>query len=47
MGMVSHMQALATPSPQEQAAKTNMLSVVSIQVFILCAVGEGVANACI
>ena len=31
--------------PQEQAAKTDMLSVVSIQV--LCTVEEGVANACI
>ena len=30
--------------PQEQAAKTDMLSVVSIQV--LCTVEEGVANAC-
>ena len=31
--------------PQEQAAKTDMLSVASIQV--LCTVEEGVANACI
>ena len=31
--------------PQEQAAKTDMISVVSIQV--LCTVEEGVANACI
>ena len=31
--------------PQEQAAKTDMLSVVSIQV--VCTVEEGVANACI
>ena len=30
---------------KEQAAKTDMLSVVSIQ--ILCTVEEGVANACI
>ena len=35
----------ATSLPQEQAAKTDMLSVVSIQV--LCTVEEGVANACI
>ena len=34
-----------TSLPQEQAAKTDMLSVVSIQV--LCTVDEGVANACI
>ena len=34
-----------TSLPQEQAAKTDMLSVVSIQV--LCTVEEGVANACI
>ena len=31
--------------PQEQAANTDMLSVVSIQV--MCIVDEGVANACI
>ena len=35
----------ATSLPQEQAAKTDMLSVVSIQV--LCTIKEGVANACI
>ena len=35
---------IPTSLPQEQAAKTDMLSVVSIQVF--CTV-EGVANACI
>ena len=35
----------ATSLPQEQAAKTDMLSVVSIQVW--CTVEEGVANACI
>ena len=34
-----------TSLPQEQAAKTDMLSVVSTQV--LCIVEEGVANACI
>ena len=33
------------PLPQEQAVKTDMLSVVSIQVFSI--VYEGVANACI
>ena len=37
--------SLATSLPQEQAAKTDMLSVVSIQV--LCTVEEGVANVCI
>ena len=36
---------IPTSLPQEQAAKTDMLSVVSIQV--LCTVEEGVANACI
>ena len=35
----------STSLPQEQASKTDMLSVVSIQV--LCTVEEGVANACI
>ena len=38
-------QHLMTSLPQEQAAKTDMLSVVSILVF--CIVEEGVANACI
>ena len=36
---------IPTSLPQEQAAQTDMLSVVSIQV--LCTVEEGVANACI
>ena len=36
---------ILTSLPQEQAAKTDMLSVVSIQV--LCTVEEGVTNACI
>ena len=36
---------LPTSLPQQQAAKTDMLSVVSIQV--LFTVEEGVANACI
>ena len=35
---------IPTSVAQEQAAKTDMLSVVSIQV--LCTVKEGVANAC-
>ena len=36
------------PLSLPQAAKTDMLSVASIQVFIvLCTVEEGVANACI
>ena len=33
--------------PQEQAAKTDMVLVVRIQVLVLCTVEEGVANACI
>ena len=36
---------IPTSLPQEQAAKTDMLSEVSIQV--MCIVEEGVANACI
>ena len=36
---------IPTSLPQEQAAKTDMLSVVSIKV--LCTVEESVANACI
>ena len=39
------LSAPPTSLPQEQAAKTDMLSVVSIQV--LCRVKEDVANACI
>ena len=35
--------SLITSLPQEQVAKTDMLSVVSIQVFVLCTVEEGVA----
>ena len=42
---VSTLCYIPTSLPQEQAAKTDMLSVVSIQV--LCTVEEGVANACI
>ena len=38
---------ILTSLPQEQATKTDMLSVVRIQVFSICAVEEGVANACI
>ena len=38
---------IPTSLPQEQAAKTNMASVVRIQVFSLCTVEEGVANTCI
>ena len=40
-----HLMLHPTSLPQEQAAKTDMLSVVSIQV--LCTVEESVANACI
>ena len=38
---------MLTSLPQEKAAKTDILSVVRIQVFILCIVEESVANACI
>ena len=40
-----YLMHIPTSLPQEQAAKTDMLSVVSVQV--LCTVEEGVANACI
>ena len=36
---------IPTSLPQEQAAKSDMLSVVSIQVFSIVYVEEGVANA--
>ena len=44
-GIFSFRNHLTSSLPQEQAAKLDMLSVVSIQV--LCTVEEGVANACI
>ena len=37
---------IPTSLPQEQAAKTDMLTVVSIQVLVLCTVEDGVANDC-
>ena len=42
---ISTLCYIPTSLPQEQAAQTDMLSVVSIQV--LCTVEECVANACI
>ena len=37
---------IPTSLPQEQAAKSNMVAVVRIQVFVLFTVEEGVANTC-
>ena len=37
---------IPTSLPQEQAAKTNMVSVVRFQVFSIITVEEGVANTC-
>ena len=37
----------ATSLPQEQAVKSNMVSVIRIQVFVLFTVREGVVNTCI
>ena len=46
--IVRRWHIVPTSLPLEQAAKTNMVSVVRIQVFsILFTVVEGVANTCI
>ena len=37
----------STSPPQEQEAKTNTVSVVRIEVFVLCTVEDGVGNTCI
>ena len=42
---VSARYYIPTSLPQEQAAKTNMLSVVRIKYLVLCTVKEDMANA--